>query len=333
MAFSAAVKNYSSHTGMNLQINLNTGFVDVKDDRDTIAKIKDVVFFILNLIFIRLSKIPERVYAKITNQNFPTPLLNTDDGKYHYPDADLPWAKAESSKGLFLCIPGLNGHPADYKKYINKFVQDFKGCHVCVLSIAKFGNCALEISASPVLELVEKYLQKFPGNPVTIIGTSNGGRIAQYVESRLNPERVTKLSIVTLAGVHFGTTFIAFLERLYLLWLPNLDLELIEEFRWNSPVAQAELKLWNEKQVIWDHLGKDVTHLFCATMNDEHVWSNSSSLPHSKHSKHSYSVYRGASHSSIVPYALPDVVKFLTPYKIENDVTFNDDMFSMNIDI
>ena len=145
MAFTAAVKNYSSHTGMNLQINLNTGFVDVKDDRSTIAKIKDVVFFIFNLIFIRLNKIPERVYARITKQNFPTPLLNTDDGKFHYSDADLPWAKAESSKGLFLCIPGLNGHPADYKKYINKFGQDYKESDVCVPNIARFGNCALGI--------------------------------------------------------------------------------------------------------------------------------------------------------------------------------------------
>ena len=86
-----------------------------------------------------------------------------------------------------------------------------------------------------------------------------------------------------------------------------------KEFRWNSALAQAEFKLWNEKQFIWDERRKDVTHLYCATINDEHVWSTSSSLPYSKYSKHSYSLYRGQSHSSIVSYALPEVLEFLTP--------------------
>ncbi|MBA3602762.1 MAG: hypothetical protein H0W50_03800 [Parachlamydiaceae bacterium] len=312
MSFTSVIKNNFSQSGVDLRIHLNFGLIDTKDNRSILTKIKDIVLTIFNEICILFNKFISRLYAKITKQRYLTPVLNTVDGKYHYPDADLPWSKDEESKGLFLCLHGLHGHPSDFQKYATKHRQENQGAHVCVPFIAKSGNCALKISGDPVLELVEKYLEKFPGNPVTIIGTSNGGRIAQYVESRLDHEMVNQLSVVTLAGLHFGTTFIAFLERLRLLWIPCLDSELTKEFRWNSPMAQAELKLWSDKQKIWDDQDKKVRHLFCATTNDEHVWTNSSSLPYSQHSTHSYSVYSGQSHSSIVPYALPEVFKWLT---------------------
>lgn len=304
-----------SNTNITLIKSPNKTLVEVRDNRSILQKIVAVVKAVFNHITVLAVEMKRRISKRLQSIQSPNPILNHETNTYTYPAELLPWHKDKESKGLFLTIHGLRGSTTDWEKYQNDFKQQYPDSHQFNPNVALEGNCSLEIAARPLLMAVEDYLKKFPGSPVTIIGTSNGGRIATYIESHLSPELLgnSKLAVVSIAGVHYGTAVIDLLDNVGILPLAKLNSTLAAEFHWGSDTAKDNLKLWQDKQIEWKKHDKNVSHLFIATTEDEQVRSQSASLPQapadSTNVKHI--VCNEQSHISIVDASHSKVVKWI----------------------
>lgn len=295
---------------LHLEKNLATGFITINDQRSLMQKVVDVVKAIFNQLQVMFVKLNRRLSA--CRQRFVEPKLN-ESGKYVYAQEDLPWNKSTNSKGLYLLIHGLRGSPSDWKSYIQEIWKKNPKAHVLAPKVPLAGNCALNTAADPLIEIVNSYLKKFPGQPVTLIGTSNGGRIATHLETLLEPKLLGKspLSIVSLAGVHYGTKMVDLLKKIYLIRLLRLDKELTEEFCYASDAARENHSSWRRKQAVWHETQQNVRHFFCATTEDEQVRDLSSSLPYHEASTSTYHITSGHTHCSMVDGVRAQVMQFL----------------------
>ncbi len=293
---------YQLKNSVHVLKNCALGTVDIEDHRSLIAKVHNVAQAVLNHIKTCLLKIRRRS-AVCKNDKSPSNLLES-----------LPWSASNDSKGLYLFIHGLRGHPTDWNSYQEEIKRKNPHAHLFAPQVPLEGNCALETAAYPLLEVVNNYLKKFPGRPVTLMGTSNGGRIAAYIESKLDPEILgsSRLSIVSIAGVHNGTKVVDLVKKLHLLPLARLNKDLADEFIFGSRVAKENLSAWQNKQYVWKHQNRSVRHLFCATTEDEQVRDLTSSLPYEGTMNSVYKVFNGHSHTSIVEGARADVLKWLS---------------------
>lgn len=290
--------------------NNKLGLVEIENQRSSTQRINDIV----SASFNSLKAIGLKCYRIISvKTDFPAPILN-EQNVYEYPKEVLPWNEASESKGAYFFIHGLRGFPTDWNAYVDEIKKKYPDAHVFVPWVPSRGNCSLETAGKPLLEVLNNYMEKFPGQPVTIIGTSNGGRIAaEYIESYLDPNilKKTSLSIVSISGVHYGTKVIDFLKKINLLPLVFMDKNLEEEFLFGSKAAKDFLKTWQEKQNIWKEGNHQVRHLFCATTEDEKVREIACSLPYHKDASSTYMVINGHSHTSIVDGVIEDVVSWL----------------------
>ncbi len=210
----------------------------------------------------------------------------------------------EESEGLYLFIHGLWGHPTDWNLYRDRTASQYT---FAAPHVYNKGNAPLERAAEPILRMVKEYLQEHPGKPVSIIGTSNGSRIATYIENNLTAEelRGTSLKVVSIAGVLGGTKVVNRLGPL--LRIVRLNSKLIEELKWQSSVATNLMDEWQKKQKLWQERNVDVQHLFIATREDALVRPIKSSLPMNS----SHKIYHGEAHMSVVDAALNDVFDWL----------------------
>ncbi|MBA3238512.1 MAG: hypothetical protein H0T62_09240 [Parachlamydiaceae bacterium] len=162
--------------------------IKIDDQRGLLSKIGYAALAIFRLLVVAFEKNIQRLSSWISGENFPEAQMG-DDGKYHYPDAELPWKSTDTeSNGLFLNGHGLRGNPKDWQLYSEKIEEKIPGGHHVSPKVVNGGNCELEVSADPYLEICEKYLSQFPGRPITLTGTSNGSRIMQYIETHLDPK-------------------------------------------------------------------------------------------------------------------------------------------------
>ena len=307
---------------LTLNNNVNTDFYTITrgenspimrlvDKRNTIQKISDVVMAVLRMFTYLVENAVHFVNLfKERKTLFIAPIKI--DNIWHYETKDYPWNTATESEGLVLLVHGLRGKPFSYGGYIKDLKALSPNSHIIAPQVAEQGNCSCEIAAEPFLELVEAYLKKFPGKPVTLIGTSNGSRIISYIENKLPVELMEKrkLNVVSIVGVHYGTKFVDTLDRFRLLFLAGLNSKLGDEFRWGSSYAEKLLTEWNKKQDVWAQHNVNARHFFCTTFNDEKVFDNTSSLPDLKGDT-DYRVYRGENHQSIVDRARGDVIAWL----------------------
>ena len=201
-----------------------------------IAKIADRLKWIFNSIKMIFVRLHDLMAQKFSPKEFLTVEKSEIDGSFVYPSKMLPWNKEpeKESAGLNLCIHGLNGSPLHWTRYVKQHQLEHPKMDTLSPHVHLKGNCSLEDAAKPLLLLVQDYMQNNPGKPVNIIGTSNGGRIAAYIESHLNPELVKKraLTITSIAGVHYGTKMVDRLKRFKLIKFARLDKTLANEFEW-----------------------------------------------------------------------------------------------------
>lgn len=295
----------------NIQLypNESLGLVQIQDDRSISRRIKDTALASFN----SLQAIGTKVYRVLSanKSDFPAAVLN-EQNIFEYPKEVLPWNDATESEGVYFFIHGLWGFPTDWNAYVKERKQNDPDAHIFVPWIPKLGNCSLETVGKPVLDALVDYMTKFPNKPVRLIGTSNGGRmVAKYLEANLDPKILgnASLSIVSIAGVHYGTKVIDFLEKIK--FLRCMDKELKEEFYYGSQAAQNLLKGWQEKQTVWKEGNHQVRHYFGATTEDEKVREIACSLPYHEDAVSTYKVISGHSHTSIVDEMRKDVLNWL----------------------
>jgi len=292
------------------------------EKRTLVAKIAhriEMIFKTIGILFIRLH---DNHQSRWKGEQFLAVAKNEQDETFYYPLCQLPWntSRPNKSQGLNLCIHGLNGSPLHWTRFSKQMKKEHPEMDTLTPHVTLKGNCPIEIAAEPLLTIVEDYLKKHPGHPVNIIGTSNGGRIAAYIESRLDPTLMqgVSLTITSIAGVHYGTTVIDLLKKIGLLRFAKIDAELAKDFEWGSKTAQKLHSDWREKQLVWQQEDCNVRHLFCASTEDEQVQNNAASLPlppstvsDNENLVYAQKVYHGESHTSIVEHVQKDVMSWI----------------------
>lgn len=286
--------------------------MEVNDQRSLWRRTQALARAAFQLFSYVINKGVEFIFPSPVAHLFLKPVGSVDTG-YTYPEQQLPWNATPSptSEGLFLFVHGLHGHPNAWSGYLKRLTEQCPRVHCVAPYVAQGGNCALETASVPLAAIVRNYAQKYPGKPIHIVGTSNGGRITLDIEEKLEVEQVQgrPLRVVSIAGVHYGTQWINRLAAWKVLRLARFHPAIASDLRWGSAKAQQLLEAWQAKQGQWQAANIDVKHLFCASAEDEQVRPVSSSLPY--HHFCEYRLYTGEDHVSIVPKACEDVLQWL----------------------
>ncbi len=283
--------------------------VQIEDHRSVIRRISSIVYACLKQIIDLLNMV--KFYLYFFSKRNVTFLQPTKSGNtYSY--KSLPWGKDKSSKGLYLFIHGLQGFPSSWGGYVQKVRAIAPKAHSIAPYVPERGNCSLKTAAKPLLQLVKAYLKKFPGKPIHLVGTSNGARIASYIENHLTVEEMKgrQLNVVSIAGVHYGTKLVDWLDKFYFLPLTGTNRALVKEFLWGSPFAKKLLEKWKAKQIEWKIHEIQTRHLFCIGLEDEKVLWHSSALPSLSGAK--YLAFSGENHQTVVSAAQDDILNWIT---------------------
>jgi len=208
-------------------------------------------------------------------------------------DKKIEWRP--QSEGLVVLIHGLNNSSSSWYSQLS-LLSLYTTIDVLAPEVFKRGMCSLEEAVNPLLPTLLDYSQKNPGKPICLIGTSNGGRIAARLETKLRQESPqTPVKVSNIAGVHFGSRRMNLLEKWGISgWFyPNA---LRQELQYGSAKAQELLNQINDPLPA---NCRQRTYEFFATTEDLTIPDLDSSLPHINHDK-IYHVCHGESHSSIV---------------------------------
>ncbi len=155
--------------------------------------------------------------------------------KYHLCGEKRVWNK--ESKSLCVLVHGLRSHPCIWRPQI-KLLKKHPEIDLFVPFVPKKGNCSLEDAAIPILPTILDYAKQHPGKPICLMGVSNGSRIVTWLETQLRekaPRSAVRVS--TIAGIHFGTPRVNWLEK-YRLAVCFLKPVIREELSFGSQKAQ-----------------------------------------------------------------------------------------------
>lgn len=201
--------------------------------------------------------------------------------------------KNENSEGLIVYIHGLVSDPVIGKSlYAQEIEKREPGKYtILVPNVPKKGNCSLEEAATPILEIVRKYIKENPGKPVQLIGHSNGGRIAGYIETHTRDLDVN-MRVTGIAGVFEGTNIVN-IGNIFNLTNVFISPVLANELKTNSKVSK---KLINDMRQKVENGSRKYT--FYTTVDDLAIPNYTSCLP-KINQKEEYIIKTGCSHSSI----------------------------------
>ena len=235
----------------------------------------------------------------------PKPSLETKE----YCLDELPWNKSQDSAGLCLCLHGLDATFRQWEKFTQQIPQQFPTVHYLAPTILHAGNCSLEDAAMPVVKIVKDYLTKFPGNHLFLIGSSNGARVASFLEVHLNPQLFqsgASLTVISIGGVHGGTKMMDIANRVCCDPCFKKHPAVRQELSFNSDSSLQLCSQLRDKQLQWK---VPVTHIFYTTTEDHLVRPLSSTLP--KITEGIYKIISGHTHETLVDAVLPEVIEWL----------------------
>lgn len=107
---------------------------------------------------------------------------------------------------LLVLIHGLNGTPLEMLPFIDKLGRTHD---VYCPAVLRRGNCSLDEAVDALYPPIQAYLTEHPEAPVSLIGNSNGGRIAARLECRLRG-MCKQLTLVTICTPFYGTYWMSF---------------------------------------------------------------------------------------------------------------------------
>lgn len=221
-------------------------------------------------------------------------------------------AKKINNEGLIVYIHGLNGNTNIGEKLYQKEIEKQAAgkYEIWVPQIPKKGNCSLEEAATPLLEAVRKYIQTNPGKPVQLIGHSNGGRIAAYIDTHTRDMDVN-MRITGISGVFLGSDIVTLGNYLKLTknFVPSI---FIKEVKTNSPLVRKLISDMREEVKVGS---RDYT--FYTTIDDLAIPNYTSCLPKiSQNEEHI--IKSGCSHSSIQNLVYKEEVKKVIKFMEKN---------------
>ncbi|MBS0628491.1 MAG: hypothetical protein JSS09_09825 [Verrucomicrobia bacterium] len=221
-------------------------------------------------------------------------------------------AKNENNKGLIVIIHGLNSSTSLGKiLYKQEIEKQAKGeFEVWIPNVPKKGNCSLEEAAKPILEMVRKYIETNPGKPVQLLGHSNGGRIAAYVETHLRDKEVN-MRITGVAGAFLGSDIVTLgnalgISRFF------LSQSLAKELQTGSKTSKQLVEAMRKKVTIGSR-----KYTFYTTVNDIAIPNFTSCLPNIMQNEECIVVWNSG-HTSILLEVCEKEVKKIVDFLRKN---------------
>lgn len=234
----------------------------------------------------------------------------------NYDQKTLPWNQIETqeSGGLCLLLHGMNASRKQWETYSRQFPKNFPQAHLVIGNVYRAGNCSLEAAGNPFIEVVENYLAKFPGKPIVLIGTSNGARLASYIETQIKPQLLQncKLTVFSIAGVHGGTTLMDLTHKICCAKVLRHHPEIKKELSFHSEKSIKLITSLQERQKVWALQDTKASHYFFATTEDEKVRPLGSSLPYLESTPfQNYRIVVGESHETIVDSVQSEIFEII----------------------
>jgi len=248
------------------------------DKRSIVRRVYDFIIMIFRELAYEIHTVTYRLFT--SQQRFPL----------H--DQEIEWKN--DTKGLCVFIHGLNGHPHVWDKHIS-LIQD-STLDIYAPHVHHGGRCSLDEAIDPLFKRISDYALKNPKSPISLMGVSNGGRLALALETMIRKNAPkTDVKVSTIASIHFGTPFIKFMKNLGLCeWV--VDPIVAEEFEYGSKKAQEILAKVQEPIPVGNGVR---SYEFFATFEDIFVGDLGCSLPKfSDEDKHE--ILQGYGHNSIV---------------------------------
>jgi pimeloyl-ACP methyl ester carboxylesterase len=202
-----------------------------------------------------------------------------------------------NNEGLYLLIHGLLGQPLIWNCHYQKLKNLHPEAEIRAPAVPSTGNCSLEEAAAPFLALVRDYVDKNPGNPVCLIGHSNGSRIASYIEVLLR-ERNVNIMVSSVSGIYQGTSVINRLAH-YHIASCFLDQKVVEEMSYKSAYSRFFLGSMNTTHI---KDGSLRVYHFYTTRQDAAVEPYTAACPMMTHPlcTSQYTILSGYGHNGLV---------------------------------
>ena len=276
------------------------------DCRSLSRRLVDRMYAIKNEVMGGLSRIPSLMQRKL---GFQHP---------HYIDPLLPLPQWKvKSEALYVMVHGLKSDPSTWDTYSEELDHTHAKADQALILVPKGGNCRVREAAKPIVALIEDYIKKYPNNPISLIGTSNGARIVAFIELYLRTSAPkTPVQVSTVAGAHFGSQVMNYVHQFGVSKLLGYTPEIIEELSYGSDVVQTTLDA--QRQALPEGLKRD--YRFYMTTEETHVQPSTSELAIiSQGEKHF--VVHGEGHASIVqrvrPHLLEHAAAWLHQHKLK----------------
>ncbi len=269
------------------------------DPRTLAKKLFDRIVSLARSTADTLYKMPSIVKTSLgfANPHYVDPLQTTPGWK-------------EQSDGLYVMVHGLNGHPSAFDDYGKTLENRHPEADLAIVVVPKGGNCTVIEASEPILQLVESYIKKNPEKPVSLIGTSNGGRIVAYIETKLRKRAPnTPVLVSCVAGAHFGSYVMNLIHAYGLADLFGYTREIMQELAYGSDVTKNLLN--EQREPLPNGVERDFS--FYMTTEETHVHPPNSELPIINQGEKHYVVH-GEGHSSIVRRVLPNLLEHATEW-------------------
>lgn len=268
------------------------------DSRTLRERVWHAVQAFFRLIIQTIYKIMRAIsYAKqVIHPSYPIPLMNKE-GNWSYDLGLLPWnQKEEISQGLFFFVHGYGGSPQRWSGYLQESHKKIPEAHALAPYVPERGNCPLETAGKPLLEIVQNYVNKYPAKPLYLFGFSNGARLVTYIESRLQLPQKSSLTVVSIAGAHFGSQVVNTMVKIRMADLFGMHQDLRRELRYYSTTSQELLK--QREKAYEQREDIQASHIFYASTEDEAIQPVTAALPAIQGAL--YRIVHGHTHSSIM---------------------------------
>lgn len=114
--------------------------------------------------------------------------------------------KGKGNNTLFVILHGINEKEMTFRIYLSHICAGIPDrVDVYAPMIKQHHNGRLFSYSSKVLEEVGRWKEEHRDGNIVLLGLSNGGRIASYIESRLDEPRVDKIKVITVGSPLKGT--------------------------------------------------------------------------------------------------------------------------------
>ncbi len=232
---------------------------------------------------------------------------------YHVNPLNGPPEWKEGSQGLYVMVHGLKGQPSAWNAYADALDELHDAADQAIMIVPKGGNCRVADAAEPILKVVEDYIEKNPGKPISLLGTSNGARIVAYIETKLRESAPkTPILVSAIAGANYGSGVMNTVHEYGISKILGYTPEIMEELKYGSEVSKQTL----DAQRVPLPQGVERDFSYYMTTEETHIHPPTSELPIIDQGERHFVVH-GEGHSSIVGRVLPHLLSHATKWMKE----------------